>query len=109
MDEATYRNQLVQQLQACGIPRTMWESLVEYVVVGRPTGSFLAALLCNDLILAVKKADDLNIQRLRDYVSFLEGCAPSMCYGSSAVYNEWIRSGGVTGRSRALAEGTVAP
>jgi hypothetical protein len=109
MDEATYRDQLVQQLQACGIPRTMWESIVEYIVVGRPTGEFLAALLSNDLLRAVKKADDLNIQRLRDYGVFLEGCAPSLCYGSPSMYNEWIRSGGVIGRARAMEAGTVAP
>lgn len=109
MDEATYRDQLVQQLQSCGIPRTMWESIVEYIVVGRITGAFLAALLSNDLLLAVKKADEVNIQRLRDYVSFLEGCAPVGCYGTSAAYQSWIRTGGVIGRQRQIDAGTIAP
>ncbi len=109
MDEATYRNQLVMQMQAVGLPRTVWEGLVEYIVVGRPTGAFLAAVLSNDLITAVKKADDLNIQRLRDYGRFLEDCAPVGCYGSPAAYQSWMRTGGVIGRQKAIEAGTVAP
>lgn len=87
----------------------MWESLAEYIMVGRPTGTFLAAVISNDLLTTVKKADEMNIQRLRDYAAFFEGCAPSMCYGSPSVYNEWIRSGGVVGRQRLITEGQVAP
>ena len=96
-----YRQQLVNSLQACGIPRHMWESVVEYILQGHPVGEFLEALLCNDLMKVAKKADHMNLPRLPDYVAFLEGCAPIGSFGSTAAHNEWRRTGGVLGRQQA--------
>lgn len=78
----------------------MWESLVEYIVMGRPTGDFLEALLSNDLRRTVIKADAINLPRLPDYCVFLDSAAPVGCYGSPTAYNEWLRTGGVAGRVR---------
>lgn len=100
MDETVYRSQLAHMLQENGIPRTMWESMIEYIMVGRPVGDFLEALLCNDLMKAVAKADLINIQRLQDYCMFLIGCAPIGCYGTPAAYKEWMKTGGVVGRAQ---------
>lgn len=96
-----YRHQLIHSLQACGIPRHMWESIVEYIVQGHPVGEFLEALLCNDLMKVARKADHMNLPRLPDYAAFLEGCAPATCFGSVAAYNEWRRTRGVLGRQQA--------
>lgn len=92
-----YRNDLVRKMQACGLPRTCWEGILEFIVTGRPMGSFLTALFSNDLILAVTKADDLNIQRLRDYAQFLQACAPAACHGSAAAVRDWGVRGGLIG------------
>lgn len=97
-----YKQQLLGAMHEHGLPRTVWEGLTEYILIGRPTGDFLDAVLSNDLIWAVKKADDLNLPRLRDYVYFLEGCAPVNCFGSSAAVSEWKRIGGIMGRQRLL-------
>lgn len=70
---------------------------------------FLAALVTNDFLTVVKKADDLNIQRLRDYGNFLESMAPVGCYGSKAAYQEWLRTGGVVGRQKLRDSGQIAP
>lgn len=96
-----YRAQLVAQMQACGLPRTVWESMVEYILQGHPVGEFLAAVLSNDLMKAAQKADAMNLPRLPDYVSFLVGAAPVGSFGSLAAYNEWRRTGGVLGRQQA--------
>lgn len=98
--EKTYRQQLTTGCQSCGLPRHMWESLVEYVVIGRPLGEFLEALVSNDLLQAVKKADGLNAQCFKDYVLWLESVAPATCFGSNATYHAWVRSGGVIGQAR---------
>ena len=87
----------------------MWESLIEYIVVGRPTGEFLAAVLSDRLRQAVIKADAINMQRLYDYCIFLDNCAPAGCHGSPTAFNDWLRSGGVMGRQRAIDQGQVAP
>ena len=106
MSEATaisldqYRAQLANSLQACGIPRQMWSSVIEYIVQGHPVGDFLAALLSNDLMRTAAKADAMNLPRLPDYVQFLYNCAPAGCFGSPAAFNEWLRTGGVIGRQQ---------
>lgn len=93
-----YREQLALSLQACGIPRPMWNAIVEYIVQGHPVGDFLAALLSNDLMQAAAKADAMNLPRLPDYAQFLYNCAPAGCFGSKAAFSEWLRTGGVIGR-----------
>lgn len=101
MMERAFREKLAAHCQACGLPRQMWESLIEYTMTGRPLGSFLAAVVTNDLMQAIKRADDLNIQRLRDYVTWLESVAPIGSFGSTAAYDEWRISGGLIGRQHA--------
>lgn len=93
-----YKNQLQRAMQHYGLPRQSWDSLEQYILVGRPTGDFLYSLLTNNLMRTVMKADDLNIQRLKDYATFLDSAAPSGCFGSTAAVEEWKRSGGVVGR-----------
>lgn len=107
--ERAVRERLAAHCQACGLPRHMWEPLIEYTMTGRPLNTFLAALVTNNLSQAVKKADDLNIQRLRDYVTWLESVAPIGSFGSPTAYQEWMRSGGLLGRQRAIDEGQAAP
>jgi hypothetical protein len=106
---AEYKAQLVRKMQAIGLPRQSWETLTEYIAFGRPTGDFLYYVLANDLMRAVMKADELNIQRLRDYAVFLDTCAPVGCYGSQAAVNEWKRTGGVVGRQQAANALKTAP
>lgn len=109
MTERALREKLAAHCQACGLPRQMWEALIEYTMTGRPLNAFLAALVTNDLLQTVKRADDLNIQRLRDYATWLESVAPIGSFGSAQAYQEWMRSGGLLGRQRAIDEGQVAP
>lgn len=104
-----YRVQLFNGMSQMGLPRTMWMSLAEYIVQGHPVGDFLAAVLSNDLTKAVTKADAMNLPRLPDYVAFLNNVAPVGCFGSPAAFNEWLRTGGVTGRQRLRDGSRIAP
>jgi hypothetical protein len=104
-----YKAQLVRKMQATGLPRQSWDSLIAYITVGRPPGDFLYHVLANDLMRAVMKADELNVQRLRDYAIFLDTCAPIGCYGSQAAVAEWTRTGGVVGRQVAANAIKTAP
>ncbi len=54
------------------------------------TGSFLHAVLSNDLFGAVIKADDFNRIALPDIVSYIHNNAPMGCYGSAQVVEDWI-------------------
>lgn len=104
-----YEEQLIRQMQAIGLPRQSWDGLQQYITIGRPTGEFLYYVLTNNLMKAVTKADDLNIQRLKDYAIFLDSCAPVGCYGSVAAVEEWKRTGGVIGRQSAANAIKAAP
>lgn len=100
--EQIVRQRLEEGCQVCGLPRHMWRELVEYVMVGRPTCEFLGALLSNDLMRTMEKADHLNADRLKDYGTWLVSVAPIGCFGSVAAYNNWVRTGGVIGQQAAL-------
>lgn len=95
-----YRQHLARALQEHGLPRHMWDTIIEYIVQGRPVGEFLEAVLCNDFMKAVAKADIVNSQRLKDYAIFLYSVAPAGSFGSPSAYQEWVRLRGVIGRQQ---------
>jgi hypothetical protein len=66
------------------------ESLRGYLEHGRPVGSFLTAVLSNDLKRAVAKADDVNLPLLPAYVSYLYDHAPYASWGSEQAVETWI-------------------
>lgn len=69
--------------------------LRHYVEEGRPTNHFLTALLENDLITCVARADARNKAVLADYVMWLRSYAPGDCYGSPKAVAAWISVGGM--------------
>lgn len=72
------------------LPEHMQGGMKRYIEDGIPPGGFLYAVLCNDLMGAVRKADDINQHRLIDYARFLYNEAPSNCYGSPQKVEAWI-------------------
>jgi hypothetical protein len=68
--------------------------VIDYFEKGRPPGSFLAAVLANDLVGAVGQADDINKYRLADYVQWLYWEAPGRpCgWGSYEAVREWVQA-----------------
>lgn len=64
------------------IPNHMLESLEAYVETHRGVGSFLAAVIRNDLADAVARADDENLPNLPAYIGWLYNKAPMSCWGS---------------------------
>ena len=84
------------------IPGHCQDGMRQYIEAGRPTGSFLRAVLENDLIESFRCADDINVCRIRDYLVFMHNYAPAMCYGSPEKVEAWINAGGMKGiRERA--------
>jgi hypothetical protein len=77
------------------IPEHMIGGLRRYIENGIAPGSFLAAVLCNDLVAACTTADSINRHRLFDWCRFLYSCAPSGCWGSRDNYKKWIEGGGL--------------
>lgn len=66
------------------------DNLRAYRDEGRPVGDFLRALLSNDLLEAVGRADHHNIWLLPIYVGFLYNEMPSPAWGSPAKVAAWL-------------------
>lgn len=76
------------------------QDLREYVEDGRPTNHFLTALLQNDLMMCVGRADARNQAALEDYVMWLKSYAPGPCYGGADKVSAWIHHRGLQGVER---------
>lgn len=68
------------------------ESLKRYVENKIPTGGFLEAVLSNDLVGAIGRADSENISRLPEIVRYIYNTLPSNCWGSREKVVQWLNS-----------------
>lgn len=71
------------------IRREMVESLEAYRDHGREPGSFLMAILCNDLVAAVAAADEDNMDNLPAYADFLYNHMPVASWGDETRVRRW--------------------
>lgn len=76
------------------IPEHLKAGLEMYVKDGIEPGSFLQAVLKNDLIMAVGLADQINRPRLASIVNaiFNSEDVPDYCWGSQEIYKNHILS-----------------
>lgn len=72
------------------IPPHMRAALLRYTKDHIEPGSFLRAVLENNLKEAVARADGINRHRLIDYVTYLYNEAPSACWGSPEKVQAWL-------------------
>lgn len=79
------------------LPHYMRESIQAYIEQGRPVGNFLTALLSNDLMETLARADDINQAALRTWCEFLYNYAPPKCYRSKEAFKTWQAKGGLRG------------
>ena len=75
------------------IPERMMDGIVRYIDDRIRPGSFLTAIICNDLTKAVDKADDENIKNLPAYVGYFYNEAPAGCWGSVRAFKNWLKKG----------------
>ena len=73
------------------IPTHTQEALINYIERGYEPGSFLYAVLSNDLLGAVSRADALNLPALKDIVQFVYNEMPENCCGNEAVVIRFLQ------------------
>ena len=83
------------------ISEHMMAALLRYINNGIRPGSFLTAVLENDLSNAVACADDNNLPNLLAFVGYLYNEAPGLCWGSPATVKAWIAKGGAEQKAEA--------
>lgn len=77
------------------IPLHMRGAVFRYIMNGIPPGSFLSAVVNNDLREAVARADDENRHALPRYVQFFYNSAPSGSWGHPDALRDWTQRGGL--------------
>lgn len=90
MIDERYENELFQSL-----PQS--DDLRSYVDDGRPMNHFMMALVRNDLLECVGRADQRNLAALEDYCMWLGSYAPPGCFGDPEKVAAWIRNRGLRG------------
>ena len=68
------------------------ESLTAYRMSGRPTGGFLRAVLCNDLMDAIGRADASSLDNLQAICRYVYHDMPMDCWGSSKKVERWVET-----------------
>jgi len=76
------------------LPEHIRGGMKRYIEEGLIPGDFLQAVICNNLKLSVQRADDVNIKRMLDIVSFMYWEVPMSAWGSYEKMIEWSKKGG---------------
>jgi len=84
-------------MQTFGVPAGLREGLALYIEHGVPTGSFLEAVLSNNLREAVSRGDNDSRAGLASVVLYLANDAPIACWGSPAAFSAWRGHHGLEG------------
>lgn len=75
------------------LPKHIRSGMKRYIENKVKPGQFLCAVLSNDLQESFGQADNINLYRMLDIVSFLYNEAPSGCYGSPKKVKDWLEEG----------------
>lgn len=81
---------LRDRLSKSGVSQHMHDGYVLYLMYGIAPGSFLQAVLENDLREACARADEDNQRALYQHVFFLYNYAPIACWGSAEHVSAWM-------------------
>lgn len=82
-------NETKQSLEA-RFGETMVMAIRNYIDHHIEPGSFLSAVISNNLKEAVGRADNKNIRLLPEYVFYFYNYAPSVCWGSTEKMDRWL-------------------
>lgn len=80
------------------IPPAVLAALIRHRDVGGETGGFVTAVLENDLVEALARADSASEAALRPIVIFLYNEMPSASWRSPIKVQNWKAAGGLHGK-----------
>lgn len=78
------------QFREFEIPDRMMNGIDNYVNHRLEPGGFLSAIIENNLVSAIFRADDENIRNIPAYVAYFYNEVPSVCWGSREKMKEWL-------------------
>lgn len=100
MSNAVAEVKQIMQL-AQKLPVHMHGGLERYLLYGILPGSFMEAVMSNELAAAYGRADEENTRAMREWAAFLYNAAPIIgkysSWGSRERVMEWVEVGGLAG------------
>jgi len=88
----------IYRFQDFYIPERMMGGIQRYIEQGIEPGSFLSAIICNDLKGACAQADDENLRNIPAYIAYFYNESPMSCWGSWKIMERWMSIKNETGR-----------
>lgn len=83
--------EILDSLERASVPKHLRGGIVRYIISGIKPGSFLCAVIANDLISVLCRAsDDLSLEDLRAVCRWLHNDAPDRCHGTYVLMADWI-------------------
>lgn len=73
-----------------GIPSHTAHTIQNYIVDRLQPGSFIRAVVRNNLMDAFSYADVENLEAIKEIVMYFYNYAPMECWGSEENYNNWM-------------------
>lgn len=71
------------------LPPHLIEGVERWIEHGITPGSFLRAVIRNDLSQAVLRADEISLEALPNIIRWFLNYAPEGSYGSDKVFSQW--------------------
>lgn len=71
------------------VPEHLREGIENWIERGITPGSFLRAVIRNDLMAACLRADELSYLHMRGVIRWFVQYAPNGSYGSDKVFSNW--------------------
>lgn len=72
------------------IPGHLWHGIKHYVLERQPVGDFLTAVITNNLVRAIQRADARSLEALTDVVRYFYNETPIDCWGSVEKMEAWL-------------------
>ncbi len=85
----------IYETDGCYVPSHIMSSIIRYIESGNHPGSFLAAVIVNDLGAAVTYGDREAIQNITAIYKFFYNCCPGDCWGNEKKMSVWIKRKGL--------------
>lgn len=73
-----------------GLPAGLRGGVQRYIEHGVPTGSFLEAVISNDLHASFACADEFNQRHMFEIVAWFHNECPHNAWGSAKAYGDWL-------------------
>lgn len=75
---------------ADNVPEHLRAGLASYVIHGIVPGSFLCAVIRNDLHGAIRHGDDDSLAGIKPIITFLYNSTPAACFGNREKVDNWL-------------------